>query len=111
MSGIYPFSLRNEKSKKLTLPYYPYSQNSTGNKYHYQYEVVSFWRQLVSDYTGLDFVQIGDLNFLQFLIWRRDAYIRRLEQTEAGREYLENAYRMEQTGLDRAKLRKKLNKE
>jgi hypothetical protein len=31
-----------------------------------------------------------------------------MEQSEAGREYLDNAYRMEQTVPERVKLRKKL---
>lgn len=65
----------------------------------------------MADYTGLNFLQIGELNYLQYLAWRRDAYIRRMEQTEAGREYLENAWRMEQTEPDRPALRKKLKKE
>ncbi|MDE5755347.1 MAG: hypothetical protein K2H89_12550 [Oscillospiraceae bacterium] len=70
----------------------------------------TFWKQLVAEYTGLNFLQIGDLNFLQYLAWRRDAFIRRLEQSEQGREYLDNAWRMEQTKPDRKALREKLKK-
>lgn len=51
------------------------------------------------------------LNYIQYLIWRRDAFIHMLNGTEAGREYLDNAWRMEQTKADRAALRKKLGKE
>lgn len=76
----------------------------------YQYTVITFWKQIVTEYTGLNFFQIGELNFLQYLEWRRDAYVRKLEQTEAGREYLDNAWRMEQTAPDRASLRQKLKK-
>lgn len=65
----------------------------------------------MSEYTGLDFFQVGELDYLQYLIWRRDAYIQKLSSTEAGREYLDNAWRMEQTTPDRAALRKKLRKE
>ncbi|MDE5769681.1 MAG: hypothetical protein K2H29_11925 [Oscillospiraceae bacterium] len=90
------------------MPYYPYSQNST--EHSYQYEISTFWKQLVAEYTGLNFLQIGDLNFLQYLAWRRDAFIRRLEQSEQGREYLDNAWRMEQTKPDRKALREKLTK-
>lgn len=68
------------------------------------------WR-LVSDYTGLNFNEIGELNFITFLEWRRDAYIHRLEQTEEGREYLRNAWRMTQTKPDRGALRRKVGKE
>lgn len=44
---------------------------------------------------------------MQFLIWRRDAFIHRLNQTEEGQKYLDNAWRLEQTEPDRATLRKK----
>lgn len=66
---------------------------------------------MVASYTGLDFLQIGELNYIQYLAWRRDAFIDNMEQTEAGREYLRNAWRMTQTKPDRPKLRKKAGKE
>lgn len=53
---------------------------------------------------------VGRLDYIQYLILRRDAYIYRLEQTEAGREYLANAWRMEQTEPDRAALRRKIGR-
>jgi hypothetical protein len=65
----------------------------------------------VSEYTGLDFIQIGKLNYLQYLTYLKDAYIYRLNKTEGGREYLKNCYRMEQTKPDRVALRRKLGKE
>lgn len=65
----------------------------------------------MSEYTGLNFQEVGQLNYLQYLTYRRDAFIYRLNQTEKGREYLDNAWRMEQTKPDRAALRKKLRKE
>lgn len=68
-------------------------------------------RRLVAEYTGLSFLEIGQLNYLQYLVWRRDAFIHMLSRTEAGEEYLDNAWRMEQTEPDRPKLRKKLGKE
>lgn len=58
-------------------------------------------------YTGLDFHQIGELNYLQYLQYRRDAFINWLNQSETGQEYLANAWRMEQTKPDRPKLRAK----
>ena len=51
------------------------------------------------------------MDYLQYLIWRRDAYIHMLSRTEAGQEYLDNAWRMEQTKPDRKKLREKFGKE
>lgn len=65
----------------------------------------------MAEYTGLNFFEVADLNYLQYLIWRRDAFINRLSRTEAGQKYLDNAWRMEQTAPDRAALRKKLRRE
>lgn len=65
----------------------------------------------MAEYTGLSIPQVRELEYVQFLTWRRDAYIHRLSQTEAGQEYLDNAWRMEQTEPDREALRRKLRKE
>lgn len=51
------------------------------------------------------------MDYVQYLIWRRDAFIYKMNQTERGQEYLDNAWRMEQTKPDRETLRKKLGKE
>jgi hypothetical protein len=67
--------------------------------------------RLVSEYTGLNFHEVRQLNYIVFLTWRRDAFIYKLSQTEAGQQYLDNAWRMEQTKPDREALRKKLKKE
>lgn len=69
---------------------------------------MTYWRKLVADYARLSISDVGQLDYLQYLILRRDAYIYRLEQSEAGREYLANAWRMEQTEPDREALRRKL---
>ena len=67
--------------------------------------------RLVAEYTGLNFHEVRQLNYIVFLTWRRDAFIYKLSQTEAGQQYLDNAWRMEQTKPDREALRKKLKKE
>lgn len=69
---------------------------------------MTYWRKLVADYARMSLPDVGRLDYIQYLILRRDAYIYRLEQTEAGREYLANAWRMEQTEPDRAALRRKI---
>ena len=66
---------------------------------------------LVADYTRLSFLEVRALDYVRFLTWRRDAFIHWLSQSEKGQEYLDNAWRMEQTKPDRAALRKKLGKE
>ena len=64
----------------------------------------------MSEYTGLTFIEVERLPYLTYLFWRRDAFIHKMSQTEKGQEYLDNAWRMEQTEPDRPKLRKKLKK-
>ena len=65
----------------------------------------------MSEYTGLNFFEVAQLDYIQYLLWRRDAYIYTLNRTEDGRKYLDNAWRMEQTVPDRVGLREKLRKE
>ena len=65
----------------------------------------------MAEYAGLSLLQVRELDYVQYLTWRRDAYIYRLSQTEAGQEDLDNAWRMEQTEPDREALRRKLRKE
>lgn len=65
---------------------------------------------MVAEYSGLDFHQVGQLDYGTYLLWLRDAYIHSLNRTEEGREYLDNAWRMEQTEPDRPKLRRKVGK-
>ena len=77
----------------------------------HQYDILTWGEHLVSEYTGLNFLEIGELPLDQYLLWRRDAFIYNCNQTEAGQEYLKNAYRMEQTKPDRVALRKKYGKE
>lgn len=64
----------------------------------------------MAEYTGLSIPAVRELDYLQYLIWRRDAYIHMLSRTEAGQEYLDNAWRMEQTKPDRAKLREQFGR-
>ena len=66
---------------------------------------------MVASYTGLNFHEVGALEYVQYLTYRRDAYIYYLDQTEDGREYLDNAWRMEQTKPDRQALREQVGKE
>lgn len=50
------------------------------------------------------------MDYIDYLILRRDAFISRLRQTEKGQEYLDNAWRLEQTKADRNTLRDKFGK-
>lgn len=73
--------------------------------------ITTTWEHLVAQYTGLNILQVQDLDYLDYLIYRRDAFIYRMSQTEKGEEYLNNAWRLEQTKPDRDNLRKKFGKE
>ncbi|MBQ6040210.1 MAG: hypothetical protein IJL32_05485 [Oscillospiraceae bacterium] len=88
------------------MPYYPLP-DSEGHKY----TTTTYWERLVSEYTGLPLPAVYDLNLIEFLTYRRDAFIWKMSRTEKGTEYLDNAWRCEQTEPDREALRKFKRKE
>lgn len=90
----------------MILPFSPYGGRTAGH----QYSTTTWYQHLVSQYTGLDFHEVGQLDYIQYLIYRRDAFIYWLNQSEAGQKYLDEAWRMEQTETDRAALRKHFGK-
>lgn len=55
-------------------------------------------------------LEVEELDYIDYLIYRRDAFIYRLSQTEKGREYLDKAWRLEQSKPDRKALRNKFGK-
>lgn len=69
------------------------------------------WEKLVADYCGISIMDVYNLPLIEYLTYRRDAFIYTLNRTEAGQEYLDNAWRCEQTKPDRAALREKFKKE
>lgn len=88
------------------IPYYPL-EDSKGHDYH----VVSYWEHLVARYVGISMLEVEELDYIEYLTYRRDAFIYRMNQTEKGREYLDKAWRLEQDKPDREALRKKFGKE
>lgn len=76
----------------------------------HHYTAPTWFKNLVAGYTGLNFQQIQQLNYIEYLTYRRDAFVQRLNGTEEGREYLRNAWRMEQTEPDRDALRRKFGR-
>jgi len=66
---------------------------------------------MVSRYTGLNMIEIENLDIVAYLLYRRDAFIYKMSQTEKGREYLKNAYRLELVEPDRKSLRDQFGKE
>ncbi len=69
------------------------------------------WEHLVAQYTGLNILEVEELDYIDYLTFRRDAFIYKMSKTDKGEEYLNNAYRLEQTKPDREKLREKFGKE
>jgi hypothetical protein len=49
------------------------------------------------------------LDFDEYKLLFRDAYIYKLQQSKEGQEYLQNAYILEQSEPDRKKLRENFN--
>lgn len=64
----------------------------------------------MSEYTGYTFKELEDLDFFEYLLYLRDAVVYKYMQTEKGREYLENCWRIEQTEPDRQALREKMKR-
>lgn len=75
------------------------------------YEINSFYEHMVSRYTGLNMLEVENLDYIEYLAYRRDAFIYKMSQTEKGREYLSNAYRIAQTLPDRKSLRDQFGEE
>jgi len=94
-----------KKLKKLAIPYYPGNNDNGGH-----YEVNTLEEKIICEYTGYKFNEIENLDVFKYWILLRDAVIYNYMQTEDGREYLENCWRMEQTEPDRGALRNKFKK-
>lgn len=60
---------------------------------------------MVADYCRISMFEVEDLDYIDYLRLRRDAFITMLSQTEKGQEYLDNAWILEQTAPDKKSLR------
>ena len=66
---------------------------------------MTYWEHLVSQYSGLNLIEVNHLDIFEYWVLKRDAFIHHLSQTEKGQEYLDNAWICEQTAPDRKRLR------
>lgn len=66
---------------------------------------MTYWEHLVSQYSGLNLIEVNHLDIFEYWVLKRDAWIHHLSQTEKGQEYLDNAWICEQTTPDRQRLR------
>lgn len=71
------------------------------------YKLETQGEKQVIDYTGLSLAEVQRLDLDDYLFLMREGYIYALSQTEAGREYLDNCWRITQTRPDRKALREK----
>lgn len=71
----------------------------------YHFERYTAAEKMVADYARLSIPAVNRLNYVDFLIFQREAVIYLFSSTEKGREMLEDAFCMEQTEPDRAALR------
>ena len=62
--------------------------------------------KLVSDWTGVPMFEIGGMDLVAYLQFRRDAFITKLNATESGREYLNQAWQLSRTEPDREMARR-----
>jgi hypothetical protein len=56
--------------------------------------------KIVQEYTGIDFLRIGETGLFTFWRYLHDAVVWNNSQTDSGREYLEKAYVFQQTKPD-----------
>lgn len=75
------------------------------------YIVESIGEKRVAEYLRISILEVDELDLIEYLFFKREAFIYNCSQTEEGREYLRNAKRLEQTSPDRKKLREKFKKQ
>ena len=61
--------------------------------------------KMVSDYTGLNFNEVIELDCITFKMLLRDAFVDMMSKSEEGRDYLEQCWVLKQTDPDIARLR------
>lgn len=60
----------------------------------------------ISNYTGLDFIQVKDLPLSLYLLYKKESFLNTLNQSEEGRELLKTLWRLTQTKADTTAIRK-----
>lgn len=63
--------------------------------------MTTYFEKMVADYLRISVPEVDELDFIYYLRIRRDAFIDALNGTEAGREYLDEAWRLTRTEPDR----------
>lgn len=74
------------------------------------YKLQTRSEKLVMDYTRLSIVDVQEMDLDIYLFFMREAYIHELSQTEDGRKYLDDCWRISQTKVDRIALHEKVTR-
>lgn len=82
-----------ESKPKLNVPTNPYAKNNEVG----HYELKTFESKLIADYCNIPLFEVYELNIFEYWFLLREAAINGYYQTEEGRKYLNNCWRMEQT--------------
>jgi hypothetical protein len=88
--------------KRVELPDYPAEAVRPGSE---RYDLPTTWDRAVAEYAGMGLLQVDALPLGTWLTLRRDAFITRMRSTPKGCEWLDNAWRLEQTDMDSRGLR------
>ncbi len=89
------------------MPYYP--RDDSGQEI--PYTLMTRPEKLVMDYCHINIFEVQEMDIDIYLFFLREAMIFENSQTEEGREYLRNCWRIGQTKPERQKLREKYGKE
>lgn len=65
---------------------------------------------MVQEYTGLSMCDVEELNIIDYRVFLRDAVIYNCMKSDAGREFLERCWLLEQREPDREALRNKFSR-
>ena len=66
-----------------------------------KYTVATMDDHMVARWANVPITQVGELPYLDYLLYRRDAFIDQMNSTEDGVKYLDDAWLLEQTKPDR----------
>jgi len=87
------------------LPYYP------SEKIRQTYKVDTIDYKIVIDYANVSYFDTLEMDMYTFYSLLKDAFIYNCQNTEKGKEYLENAWILEQKKPSRGELRNHFRKE
>lgn len=71
-----------------------------------EYMINTIEEKRIAEYLQISMLDINELDIIEYYFFLREAFIYNCMQTDEGREYLTNAYRLEQTSPDKENLRK-----